>query len=371
MPDRRRFLQSAMTVAALPAVALLSGCESLIDVLGDACPEDPAESGGIDWTPDVLHPVSFGSTDYTVAGGAPLPMRVYYPSHETFSETHRILKLCLDRWPLVLFLHGLSPGRPPCAPGSTNQYYLRWRRIATLLARSGYVVAVPDYVPDPEPGSPQINRMLSVIDWLRTNWEHARWVDKRPEAVAVAGHSFGALLAARLAQRRPGMGAYVGLGGPFTLFDPQGTLLQSLALPSFFMWSANSVLTGNENLDETDHLWNSIPGPKHAAIHQGGHFDYLPSEVTCGEKRGECTSVEPVTSELIALFLARHFPQVRSGSNIPITLVPPTVLLTPKQQFYGGGHFPGLTQMKSDQTCRDINLRWAEGTVSGSRKLGP
>lgn len=370
MQHRRRFLQSILAAATLPAVATLTGCESLIDVLGDACPEDPAESGGIDWTPDVLHPVAFGTADYTEADGAPAPMRVYYPSHETFSETHRILKLCLDRWPVVLFLHGLRPGLPPCAPGSTNQYYLRWRRIATLLARSGYVVAVPDYVPDPEPNSPQIDRMLATIDWLRTGWEHARWVDKRPTSVAVGGHSFGAVLAARIAQRRPGMGAYVGLAGPFFLHDPQGALLHSLALPSLFMWSANSKLTRNEDLDEAEQIWPGIPGPKYAAIHQGGHFDYLPKGVTCGEKRSECSSIEPVTAELIALFLARHMPQARSGSNIPINLVPPTVLLTPKQQFYGGGDFPGLAQMKNDSNCKDITLRWVEGAVHGSRKLG-
>jgi len=207
MLNRRRFLQTALTVGALPAALSLSGCESLIDVLGDACPEDAAESGGIDWTPDVLHPVSWASRELTTADGAPQKMRIYYPSY-AFNDSGRILKLCLDRWPLVLFLHGLPPS-PPCPP-SNPANYLRWRSIPILLARSGYVVAVPDYSATvPAADSALIDRMLSVIDWLRTDWQDARWVDKRAASVAVAGHSFGALLAARLAQRRPGLGAYI------------------------------------------------------------------------------------------------------------------------------------------------------------------
>ena len=369
MSNRRNFLQAALAVGALPAALSLAGCESLIDVLGDACPEDPAESGGVDWTPDVLHPVTVDAREITVADGAPQAMRIYYPSH-AFNDTHRILKLCLDRWPLVLFLHGLSPA-PPCpAPSPPN--YLRWRRIPAMLAKSGYVVAVPNYsatVPDAD--APLIQHMKDVIDWVRTDWEDARWVDKRPTSVAVAGHSFGALLAARIAQKFPGMGACISLGGSFNQLDEDAhSVLQSLALPSFFMWSTNPALAAFENLDD-DGFWDDVPGPKHAAVHSGGHFDYLPAAMTCSDKRGECTPLEPVAAELIALFLARHMPLARSTSNIPINLVPPVVPLTPKQQFYGGGQFPGLEAMKSDKACKGITLRWVEGAEEGSRKLGP
>jgi alpha/beta superfamily hydrolase len=368
MPNRRNFLQAALAVGALPAAMSLSGCGPLIDVLGDACPEDPAESGGIDWTPDVLHPVAADSREITEADGAPQAMRIYYPSH-AFNDTHRILKLCLDRWPLVLFLHGLSPS-PPCDSNTPN--YLRWRRIPSLLAKSGYVVAVPNYnAVVPEANSPMIDHMLGVIDWLRTSWEDARWVDKRPTSVAVAGHSFGALLAARLAQKRPGMGAFIGLGGSFNQLNTDGhAVLQSLALPSFFMWSDNLDLAPFENLDEGG-FWNDVPGPKHAAVHSGGHFDYVPAASSCGDPRGDCAPIEPVAAELIALFLARHMPLARSASNIPINLVPPVVPLTPNQQFYGGGQFPGLKAMKSDRACKGITLRWVEEAVTGSRTLGP
>lgn len=369
MSNRRSFLQAALAVGTLPAVMSLAGCESLIDVLGDACPEDPAESGGVDWTPDVLHPVTVDAREITVADGAPQAMRIYYPSH-AFNDTHRILKLCLDTWPLVLFLHGLSPS-PPCPELSTPNY-LRWRRIPAMLAKSGYVVAVPNYnatVPDAD--SPLIDHMKGVIDWVRTDWEDARWVDKRPTSVAVAGHSFGALLAARIAQKFPGMGAFISLGGSFNQLDEDAhAVLQSLALPSFFMWSNSDTLAAFEDLDD-DGFWDDVPGPKHAAVHSGGHFDYLPAAMTCSDKRGECTPIEPVAAELIALFLARHMPLARSTSNIPINLVPPAVTLTPKQQFYGGEQFAGLEAMKSDKACKGIELRWVEDGATGERNLGP
>lgn len=368
MPNRRYFLKSALALSALPAALSLSGCESLIDVLGNACPEDPSESGGVDWTPDVLHPVTVGSREITTADGAPQAMRVYYPSY-AFNDNHTILKLCLDRWPLVLFLHGLSPS-PPC-PGFNTLNYLRWRRMPQMLAKSGYVVAVPNYSATiPEAGAPIIDHMLGVIDWLRTSWEDARWVDKRPTSVAVAGHSFGALLAARLAQKRPGMGAYIGLSGSFNQLnnDARG-VLQSLNLPSFFMWSNNADIAPFEDLD-ADGFWDDVPGPKHVAIHSGGHFDYVPASLSCSDPRGACPAIEAAAADLIALFLGRHMPQARSAADIPVNLVPPAVLLTPKQQFYGGGRFDGLEIMKSDQGCKGVTLRWEEGAVTGSRKLG-
>lgn len=369
MSNRRRFLQTALTIGTLPAALSLSGCESLIDVLGNACPEDPADSGNIDWTPDVLHPVSWASSDLTAADGAPQPMRVYYPSY-AFNDSKRILKLCLDRWPLVLFLHGLSPS-PPCSTPDTADY-LRWRSIPMLLAKSGYVVAVPDYSAGlPEADSPLIDRMLSVIDWLRTDWQDARWVDKRASSVAVAGHSFGALLAARLAQRRPGMGAYIGLSGSFNqLNNDARPLLQSLALPSLFMWSDNGDLAPFEDLDQ-DGFWNDVPGTKYAVVHSGGHFDYLPRASSCSDRRGQCPTLEPVSAEITALFLAQYMPQARSTTQMRIDITPPVVPLTPKQQFYGGGHFPGLKAMKLDGSCKGVSLRWKRFAFEGSRALGP
>lgn len=369
MPSRRQFLHAALAAGALPAALSLSGCKSLVDVLDQACPEDPSESGGVDWTPDVLHPVTSSFRDLGAADGAPLPMRVHYPSH-AFNDDRDILKLCLDRWPLVLFLHGLSPS-PPCPAGNPANF-LRWRSIPALLAKSGYVVAMPEYgATVPAAGDPLIGRMLGAIDWLRNDWADARWVDKRISSTAVAGHSFGALLAARLAQARPAIGAYIGLGGSFNQLNQDAIpLLQSLELPSFFMWSNNGDLAPFEDLDQGG-FWDAVPAPKHAAVHSGGHFDYVPAAASCSDPRGECGTIETAVAELIALFLGRYMPQARAHADIPLNLVPPAVLLTPNQQFYGGPRFPGLDAMKDERACKGITLRWVEGSQKGTRKLGP
>jgi len=366
MPDRRHFLRRALALGTLPAALSLSGCESLIDVLGQACPEDPAESGGIDWTPDVMHPVFFGFKDYTTADGAPSTLRVFYPSYQTPFDggARKILKTCLDRWPTVLFLHG----QPPCITDAT--YYLRWRRIPEMLARSGYVVVVPKYAQAlAGPDSPLIAFANSVIEWTRTTWEQSRWVDKRPEAVALIGHSFGALLSAQVARNRGNVGAFVALSGAWDELhgvdnDVPG-LLAGINAPSMFMW-ADTLLF--EDMDSHD-LWKNIPNTKYAFEHPGEHFDYLPGGNQCGEPRGACVPVERVAAELTALFFQRHFPLVRSGTQVPIDLKPPSVLLTPKQQFYGGADFTGLAAMEGNAACKGATLRWKEGTTEGSRSL--
>ena len=81
--SRRHCLRGAI---ALGAAAQLAGCKEIIDVLGQACPEDPADQGGIDWVPDVMFPVAAGFEDVDVAQGAPGPARIWYPTFEVFTE---------------------------------------------------------------------------------------------------------------------------------------------------------------------------------------------------------------------------------------------------------------------------------------------
>ena len=46
--------------------------------------------------------------------------------------------------------------------------------------------------------NPDVVLLTSWLEWMRTDWEHAPLLLPAP-ATAVAGHSFGALLGARLA----------------------------------------------------------------------------------------------------------------------------------------------------------------------------
>jgi len=365
MISRRHYLRAALAAGALPAVLPLSGCEALIKALGEACPEDPAESGGIDWTPDVLHPVFYGYQDLDAADRAPGPLRIWYPTYEGFTDGPPILKLCLVRWPVVLFLHG----QPPCPDAN---YYRRWATLPAVLARSGYVVVVPKHdaaFPD-DVTSPGVTYGLSVLDWLRDDWEHAQWVDARAEATAVAGHSYGALLAARVAEARPAISAFVALSGPWLEFSNPVPVLQAIGAPSFFMWATGDPIGGAfESLDGGG-LWNQVPAPKHAAVFPGEHFDYLRPWTGCNFTRGDCTLIEAVAGELAALFITRHVPLNLSQAQIPITLAPPSVALTQAQQFFAGGQLSGLDQIETQAGCR-VDLRWVEGSNSGSRQLGP
>src|SRR5262245_30117728 len=86
------------------------------------------DAGIVNWTPDVLHPVSYGFKDYS-ADQAPMPLRVFYPTyHRNRPGFGPLLKLCTVRWPLVLFLHG----RPPCEANNAS-YFRRWTRIPAAL----------------------------------------------------------------------------------------------------------------------------------------------------------------------------------------------------------------------------------------------
>lgn len=362
--DRRRFVRTALLAGGLPAVASLPGCAALFEALAGSCPDDPAESGGVDWTPDVLRPVFYGYRDYTAADGAPATLRMFYPTYEGFTAGPPILKLCLVRWPVVLFLHG----QPPCP---LADYHRLWFLLPAVLARCGYVVAVPSHAAafPGEAGSPGETLALDVIDWVRDGWEHDRWVDKRPEATAVAGHSYGALLAARVAAARPSISAYVGLSGPFTEFGNPVPVLQGIGAPSFFMWATGNPITGAfENLDGGG-MWNQVPSPKAAAVHPGEHFDYI-SPTACGEPRGPCTLIQGVAADLAALFITRYAPLASSTASIPVDLEPPSVTLTPQQQFFAGAHLSGLSQIATREGC-DVDLRWQDGGASGSRQLGP
>ena len=75
---------------------------------------------------------------------------------------------------------------------------------------------------------------------VRTQWHEAKWVAQSLGSTAVAGHSFGALLAARIAAAHPEIAAFVSLGGGFhQLVDSAAELLNSIRTPSFFMFSSS------------------------------------------------------------------------------------------------------------------------------------
>jgi pimeloyl-ACP methyl ester carboxylesterase len=359
--NRRDCLRSAVT---LGAAAQLAGCKDLIDVLGQACPEDPADQGGIDWVPDVMFPVAAGFEDVDVAQGAPGPARIWYPTFEVFTEGGsaplRILKHCLARWPVVLFLHG----DPPCSIPNYNRH---WTTIPAELARSGYVVVVPQHdhaFPQDTSGVPFVS---SFIDWARNTWQHARWTDKGPKAVAIAGHSYGALLGARVATIRSDISACAFLSGPWSELNDRDPLLRGLGRPTFYMFATDELF---ENVNDQG-LWDSFDYQKYAAEFDGNHFDYITQPPGCGKPVGSCGLIKTVAADLVTLFLSRYLGIGASRTNINVDLVPPAAPFTSgKQQFFGASRLSGLDEIKNARGC-SVDLKWKDGAEAGSRHLGP
>jgi hypothetical protein len=358
MLSRRQYLRAMLAAGALsPALLSLAGCAGT-----QVCPDDPSESAGVDWTPDILHPMFWGFQDLDVASGAPVPLRIYYPTYEGTPQNAPILKLCLIRYPVVLFMHG----QPPCPDAN---YFKRWQILGMVLARSGYVVVMPGHAAiDPHAASPSIGVGLAALDFVRNTWEHRNWVDSDATATTVGGHSFGTMIAARIRQARPTIGAFFGLSGGWTEVTDTIPLLQSIQVPAFFSWA---TLTGpvSESMD-TGGLWQAVPGPKWAAFFPGLHFDYISPFGECNFQRGSCELIELVMAELVALFISRQVPVKTSHAPIPPSLIPPPVTLTPQQAFFAGGHLNGIGLIESRAGC-GIDLRWEDPLDTGSRHLGP
>ncbi len=392
--SRRRLLGS---LAAAPTLSLFPGCAELVEGVAGGCPADPAASGDVTWIPDVAHPVSWGVHDLTTASGAPRDMMIYYPAalepepvigiettarrvvvgRDPLNTPRPMLKLCIGRWPVVVFLHGGPPPNVPVLSG----YYRQWWRLPSTLARCGYVVVVPNHVAygDYEASPADIAAVMRDVDWVRTQWSEAEWVDQRPTSTALAGHSNGARLAGATILAHPEIGAFVSLSGGYAGWDRLSEL-PTIATPSFFMWAklrapTPGVLATNseEDLDivpprrgsAAASMWDELAMPKHAAVFEGHHFDYL--DDSGGWPRGACPHIGALAADLTALFISSN---LASLTQVPLDLSPPQVQLTPNQQRYAQGHLSSFDQVRIDPRCK-VELRWSVGGVTGSRALGP
>jgi pimeloyl-ACP methyl ester carboxylesterase len=201
------------------------------------------------------------------------------------------------------------------------------------------------------------------LDWIRTKWTFAQWVDPRPANTAVAGHSFGALTAAAIAAAHPEYAAMASLSGGYgELPDPSNAA--HIYPPSLFMWARN---LGDEDLDQNG-LWSHIPQWKYAAPFDGSHFDYLDRVDSAPALRGPCPYIPELAAALVALFIAENLPTPLGTTHVGIDLQRPQVQLTPQQQSYASGHLNGLNEIAGDTRCT-LTLRWDYNAQQGSRTL--
>jgi pimeloyl-ACP methyl ester carboxylesterase len=303
---------------------------------------DTSAACPISWRPNALAPVFYGYRDYGPAQGAPVALRVFFPSLDGSPQTAPILNGC-GRFPVILFAHG------QCLEDANHSQ--RWFVLAAQLARAGYVVALPQ-LPDmasvPSPSHSALAAMEGVLGWLRQVWAYAPLL--MPDAATgVAGHSYGGLLAAEYA-RTHSVAGYAAVGADWHSWS--GSLpIFGVSEPKLVIWG------GSEPFSQlSTSQWDALSTPKHRAIfHSGEHWDYLPAgQSPCHTQPGTCTLIPAATADLLTMFFGKHLPPEQSPSLpslIPNNLLPPPLVLTPQQEFYAGSYLVAMRAMASSAGC--------------------
>lgn len=320
---------------------------------GPAAATPPPASCLIGWQPQALAPVFWGVRSLGPADGAPVPLRIFFPSIEGSVESAALLEGC-GRYPLIVFAHG------HCIGDSTH--YRRWLRLPAQLARSGYVVVVPHLAGIAGGQSPSVSThpdlatLRSVVAWARSGWEHAN-VLLPPPATGVAGHSYGAMLAARFAVDEQVV-AYAGLSGSWgDWFGDAPKPLPLLDLPNLLVWGGEE----STDIQLSDATWNQLRKPRHRVIFENGeHWDYLDSSVNvpCRHSSGTCPHLGGATGDLLTMFFGKYLPpELATGLPFQVssTLEPPPwptgVVLTQQQEFYAGGFLGGYEALSGNPAC--------------------
>ncbi|WP_194288489.1 alpha/beta hydrolase family protein [Ornithinicoccus halotolerans] len=346
--------------------SLHRGWGRLVDRWKDGVFRDPSPSCPISWKPSVFAPVFYGYQD-TSATSTGHPVRVWFPSLDGSPQHAQILEGC-GRYPLVILAHGSCP--------PDEDHYQKWFELPAVLARSGYVVIVPELDLGAPSGNEAEQQLISEIAaWARTGWEHGGMVMPAP-ATALVGHSWGGGLLGHVAAEAPdSYAAYVSLSG----VEVPGAMHRS-TMPTLFTWGGD---LGLEVFGVQVSQWDRLTSPAHVAeFHHAGHWDYLPKgRSACDElngrpQRGTCTLTPMLAADIVACFLTRYLrpegvPVVGWGPFklfvIGRSLRPPRFFpsyLTTEQQFYAGGHLLAWKGVPSRDDC-GVTLRWVVGGDAG------
>jgi hypothetical protein len=254
---------------------------------------------------------------------------------------------------------------------------VRWFQLPSQLARSGYVVVVPQLQnlghPSGSPGTKQ--KLADTLQWMRQGWEHHATLMPDP-ATGLAGHSFGALHAGILAANLQ-VAAVASLSGGWLDWpgDPGTSPIFLGALPRLFTWGTDPSFP-EPYAQLPDDLWRRIALPKHRAVFTGGqHMDYLYApQLPCRDVKGPCQRVGEATSDLVTMFFAKYLPPELVPDlpdRIPDDLVPELPLqLTPEQQFFGGSHLIGMELFEGDAQCQVAIIPEPRHLVDRSAEFG-
>lgn len=298
------------------------------------------------WQPSILAPVFYGSREVGEAEGAPLRTAVFFPSTDGSPSTALPVTSC-GRYPLVLLLPG------SCAE---TDHFLAWEALAAPLARSGYVVAVPELGFHFAPWDPDNNlmpRLEALLFWMRGGWQY-RSLLLSAEMTAVIGHSYGALLAGRLTQGAHPIGAYASLSGVWHEWPSTPPIpLPRIGQPMLLTWG-DGLFDANANVAA---WFTQLTGVRHSLEFEGGeHWDYLAGRTTCQGVEGDCPGfMRDVAFDTVNAFLSHYLPPERwwlLPHTISEKLEVPDLDLTLEQERYVGGHLTSRFRLAPSGACR-------------------
>ena len=217
----------------------------------------------IGWRPTVLAPVFWGREQAYIGK---IRTTIYYPSLDGSPETAPFLADC-GKYPLILFLHGHCP--------QEGDHLAKWERALAQLARSGFVVAAPllGRIAGGPTQEALLDEVLEVLAWMREQWT-GRAALLPPPHMGVFGHSYGAMLAGRVAASQP-VRAYASLSAGWHEWRSFGSGLPiplfELSDPSLHVWGTDAIL---DVIGDAD--WERIALPRHRVVlNEGGHWVYL------------------------------------------------------------------------------------------------
>jgi dienelactone hydrolase len=314
----------------ISAARVLAGLAEVFDP-GTGCP--------VAWTPAPLTPVWSGFDDFGPSEGAPMQIRVWFPS---FTSGGSLLREC-GRFPLIVLVNGQCQN-------DTNPH-LHWGPIATSLARSGYVVAAPNFGGGIDFNSQaHFNLLEAAVQWMRGTSPFASVTF--PWEIGVAGHSYGGLLAMRYALRAtiPPVSTIAILGSAIGE-DTANLDLLRIRFNGFrlFCWGGRDTFGQVPDRD-----WSAAAGPGHAVrFGQANHWDFFPTSppTPCAvglSERGPCTDTWKLTTDVLTIFFGKYLhPHLGSLPlpHLPSSLIPPPLELTPAQAPFAAGHLEGFREL--------------------------
>jgi len=261
----------------------------------------------IDWPINMFRPVLTGIMDIGVADKAPAPMKVLYPSIQSYGGPYgRPIADC-GPYPMVVFAHGYCEGDED------------WTISLQALARSGYVVAVPfiKEINGGDVGSADAT-LYDVWLWMLSKWKFRHLIESR---VGFAGHSYGAAAVANLIAKT-GLGqAYALIAGDFGNAEPTLLDYASLTKPTLIIKGGQDIVNAGD--------WNSIPASsRHLVTFQAGaHNQFLPTGYNCSTQAvfssADCEEIWSVTRDVLVTFFSKYIPRPNQFP-IPDSLLPPT-----------------------------------------------